>query len=102
LVDSTGNEISSNLQKSYIINAGKVDANGVVLLEQETQTLIISLANNQLSTIKKANKIEYSIRVEGGNIDSKIHFTLSDTFDVIYGLYAKGSLNTNVTLMPKH
>jgi len=95
LLDSLDNEINltSNFNKIYEIVAGKVDSNGIVQPGQETkQQLSISITNDQLVEVRKANKIAYKVRVENGDLSSKMYFTKSNTLNLKVGLYVKGNL----------
>ncbi|MEI7502286.1 MAG: hypothetical protein WCJ61_03295, partial [Paludibacter sp.] len=96
LIDSLGKELSTDFIKNYTIIAGKVDGDGIVQAGNETrQTLTISLTNDQLNTLFKARKIKYTVRVEGENfVASKIHFTENNIFNIKFGFFVKGSLNT--------
>ena len=99
MLDSLGNEInlSTNFNRNYEISAGKVDAKGIVQPGQETkQQLIISVTKDQLAEIRKANKIAYKVRIEGGDVNSNIYFTKSNTFNLKVGLFVKGNLNLKV------
>jgi len=97
LVDSLGNLLPTNIEKSYMIAAGKVDANGLVQPGHETkQTLQIEVTKEQLSTLKKAKTIRYTVRIDGENLTSNIHFTKLNTFDIKVGLFVKGDINTTI------
>jgi len=97
LLDSIGKEIPTTIETKYIIDAGKVDANGLVLPGKETkQTLQIVLKNEQLEKIKNARILTYKVRIEGSDVNSNIHFTKLNTFDLKVGLYIKGDVNTTL------
>jgi hypothetical protein len=92
-IDLNGNEIPNDIQKNYTINAGVVDANGIVQSGQELkQTLSISITKDQLEAIRKADKIAYSLRVEGADINSSMHFTKQNFFDMKVGLFVNGTV----------
>jgi hypothetical protein len=100
--DSIGNEIPTNFEKNYTILSGKVDANGYVQPGNETkQTLIVSVTKDQLATLRNAKKVLYNFRVEGESINSSIHFTKNNTFNLKIGLYVKGDLNVSLGVKKK-
>jgi len=97
LLDSIGKEIPTTIETKYIIDAGKVDANGLVQPGKETkQTLQIVLKNEQLEKIRNARILTYKVRIEGSDVNSNIHFTKLNTFDLKVGLYIKGDVNTTL------
>ncbi|MDD4969618.1 MAG: hypothetical protein PHT07_09335 [Paludibacter sp.] len=97
LIDSVGKVLPTTFEKKYVIEAGKVDANGLVQPGKETkQTLQIAVSKEQLSTLKKAKSIAYKVRIEGADINSNIHFTKLNTFDLKVGLFVKGEINTTI------
>ena len=97
LNDSTGKVIETTFEKNYIIDAGKVDNNGLVQPGKETKQCVqISVTKDQLTILKRAKKILYKVRIEGDNLNSNIHFTKSNTFDLKIGLFVKGDVNTKL------
>jgi hypothetical protein len=97
LNDSVGNILPTTIGKNYIIEAGKVDANGLVQPGKETkQTLQVIFSNDQLATLRKARTLTYKVRVEGENINSNIHFTEYSKFDLKVGLFVQGDVNTTL------
>jgi hypothetical protein len=95
IFDSIGNKLNlpADFNKDYEIYAGSVDINGIVQPGKEKkQTLYLNLAKNQLSELKKANKIVYKVRVEGNQLDPKINFTKLNNFGLKIGFYIKGKL----------
>jgi len=97
LIDSIGNEIPTTIEKKYVVDAGIVDANGLVQPGKETkQTLQIVLKNEQLEKIRNARILTYKVRIEGSDVNSNIHFTKLNTFDLKVGLYIKGDVNTTL------
>ena len=97
LIDSLGYKLQTTFEKKYVIAAGKVDANGLVQPGQETkQTLQIVVTKEQLSILKKAKTIRYIVRIEGEELNSNIHFTKWNTFDLKVGLFVKGDINTTI------
>jgi hypothetical protein len=95
-IDSTGNTIPQIFDKSYLIAAGNIDANGIVQPGKETkQTIKVTLSKDQLITLKKAISINYKIRMDGDDI-SNIHFIKSNIFDLKVGLFVKGDINTTL------
>lgn len=96
LLDSLGNEInpSTDFTKSYEINAGVVDANGIVQKGKETnQQLVITVSKDQLNEMRKATKIAYQVRVAGADINSNVYFTKSNTFNLKVGVFVNGKVN---------
>ena len=97
LNDSLGNVLPTTIEKNYIIEAGKVDANGLVQPGKETkQTLQIIISNEQLATLRKARTLTYKVRIEGENINSNIHFTENTKFGLKVGLFLQGDVNTTL------
>ena len=97
LVDSVGNLLPTTLEENYVIGAGKVDANGIVQTGKETkQTLQIDVSKDQLATLKKAKTIIYKVRIEGNDVNSNIHFSKLNTFDLKVGLFINGDINSNL------
>ena len=97
MVDSLGIEIPTDFQKSYTIQSGRVDAQGLVQPGNETkQTLTISLTKDQLPTLRKAKKILYKVVIDGDTDDSSIHFTANNSFNIQVGLFVKGELKTTL------
>jgi hypothetical protein len=95
-IDSTGNALPQIFDKSYLIAAGNIDANGIVQPGKETkQTINVTLSKDQLITLRKAVSINYKIRMEGDDI-SNIHFIKSNIFDLKVGLFVKGDINTTL------
>jgi|GEM_PF-527585 len=97
LNDSLGNQLQTTFEKNYIIEAGKTDANGLVQPGKETkQTIQVKVDKDQLVNLKKARFITYKVRVEGDNINSNIHFTATNKFDLSVGLFVNGEVNTTL------
>jgi len=97
LNDSLGNQILTTFEKSYIIEAGKTDVNGLVQPGKETkQTIQVKVDKDQLYNLKKARFITYKVRAEGDNINSNIHFTATNKFDLSVGLFVNGDVNTTL------
>jgi len=99
LLDAFDNELSlvTGFKQNYEISAGKVDVNGIVQPGQQTkQQLSISFSKEQLSEIRKANKIAFKVRIVGGEDNSSIFFTKNDSFNLKVGLFVKGNLATKL------
>ncbi len=97
LMDSVGMVIPTTFIKSYVIGAGKTDVNGIVQPGQENkQTLQVTVDKDQLPALRKARSIIYTLRIEGSDTNSNIHFTKTNTFDVKVGLFVKGEINTTI------
>jgi len=102
LIDSVGNILPTIFEKTYLIEAGKTDANGVVLPGKETKQMVqVVLNKDQLVILRKARILVYKVRVEGNTIDSNIHFTKTNTIDLKAGLFIKGDVNTSLGLKTK-
>jgi hypothetical protein len=93
LTDSVGQSIPTTFLESYAIQGGKTDVNGIVQPGQETkQTIQVAVSKDQLATLRKAKKLIYKVRIDGSTINSNIHFTSTNTFDLKVGLYVKGDI----------
>lgn len=91
ILDSIGNVVSTDFVKEYDIKPASVDQNGIVQPGNKTNQIIsISVTKEQLEILRKANSIVYKIIIDGEQVDSKIHFTKSDTFDLKVGLLVNG------------
>jgi len=102
LIDSLGNEIPMSMETKYIIDAGKVDVNGLVQSGKETKQLLqIKMNKVQLDTMRKARIMTYKVRIEGGDVNSNIHFTKLNSFNLKVGLYVKGDVNTTLGINNK-
>jgi hypothetical protein len=87
-LDLDGRELQTDFEKSYKLEAGNVDIGGIVQPGNENkQTILIKATKSQLDALKSAHKLAYSVRIDGKNVDSNIHFTKLNTFDVKIGLY---------------
>lgn len=96
-LDSLGQELLSDLEKNYTIEAGSVDANGIVQPGSEKkQTITIVFTKAQIPELRKVGSIVYSVRFEGENAQSNIYFTKLNTFDLKLGLFVKGDINENL------
>jgi len=98
LTDSLGKVLPTSFEKNYVIEAGKVDGNGIVQPGKETkQNLQLVVTKEQLEILKKARDLTYKVRIEGNDINSNIHFVKSNTFDLKAGLFVKGDVNTTIS-----
>lgn len=98
MTDSIGQPILTDFEKKYVIKSGIIDINGIVQPGKETkQTVLVSVSKDQLVILRKAKTIFYKVRIDGNDINSNIHFTKFNTFDVKVGLFVKGDLNTNLS-----
>ena len=96
VIDSIGAIIPTDFKQTYSIASGKADAQGIVQKGNETnQTITISVNQNQLSALRKAKMIKYSVRIEG-NSNSNIHFTKDNTFNLKVGMFVKGDLKVKL------
>jgi len=94
-VDQQGQEIKSDFQTTYTLNAGNVDADGIVKPGNESkQNIQVLLTKDELDILKTAKTIRYKIRIEGKDLDSKIHFTTNDHIDVKAGVFIKAKVST--------
>ena len=99
LIDSVGNVLPTIFEKEYLIEAGKIDVNGVVQPGKEPKQIVQVLLNkDQLVILRKARTLIYKVSIEGNTIDSNIHFTKTNTFDLKVGLFIKGDVNTSIGL----
>lgn len=97
LKDQNGNSVLTDFIKDYTIKAGTVDAGGLVQPGKEAkQTIEISVTKDQLALLRTARTITYSVRMEGEDANSNIHFISSNTFDLKVGLFVKGDVNTTI------
>lgn len=92
--DSLGHELLTDLKKNYTVEAGNVDVNGIVQPGNgKKQTVTIAFTKAQIPELRKTASIVYSVRLEGENGQSNIHFTKQNTFDLKVGLFVKGDIN---------
>ena len=93
ILDSIGNVVPTDFVKVYDIKSAAVDQDGIVLPGNKTNQIIsISVTKEQLEILRKASSIAYKIVIDGEQVDSKIHFTKSDTFDLKVGLLVNGKI----------
>jgi hypothetical protein len=97
LLDSIGNTINTDFIKEYTIKSGIVDVYGTVLSGKESNQLItIQVSGNQLNELKKAHAIAYVVRLNGEDLNSKIHLKSTNTFNLKAGLFVSTKISTNV------
>jgi hypothetical protein len=102
-LDSLGQKLLTDFEKNYTVQAGDVDANGIVQTGKETkQTITLLVTKAQLPELKKAKSIAYSVRFLGEDVQSNIHFTKLNTFDLKVGLFVKGDLNEKLGTLIQH
>jgi hypothetical protein len=102
-VDLVGNELITDFKKDYTVFSGKVDSGGIVQFGSETnQTLIVSVSKAQLSELKNAKSLVYTVRIEGKDVSSNIHFTQWNTFDLQVGLFVKADLTVNSKIITQN
>jgi hypothetical protein len=102
-IDSLGVKVNTDFNEVYIVDAGSVDANGIVQTGNEhKEVLLFSVTKSQLATLKIAKKMAYSVRFDGQSIGANIHFTKSNTFDLNVGLFVKGDLSGNLSKISKN
>lgn len=94
-LDAMGAEVkmSDSFNKKYEIAAGKVSMKGKIIPGTEPQQLTISVTKDELFQIKKANNLEFQVRVEGADVDSKILFSTSNSLNLKLGLLIKTRLD---------
>jgi len=94
-LDAEGTEVkmSDSFNKKYEIAAGKVSMKGKIIPGTEPQQLTISVTRDELLQIKKANNLEFQVRVEGADVDSKIFFSMSNSLNLKLGLLVKTRLD---------
>ncbi|HEY6913265.1 MAG TPA: hypothetical protein VI413_01210, partial [Paludibacter sp.] len=93
-LDSLGQKLLTDLEKNYTVPAGNVDANGIVQPGNEAnQTITLLVTKAQIPELRKAKSIDFSVRFEGENVQSDIHFTKLNTLDLKVGLFVKADLN---------
>ena len=97
LMDSIGKVLPTTFIKEYLIAAGKVDSNGLVQPGKETkQTVVVSMSRDQLVTLRRARTIFYKVRIEGTDINSNFHFTKTNRFDIVAGLFIQADVNGTI------
>jgi hypothetical protein len=94
-LDAMGVEVKmlDSFNKKYEIAAGKVSLKGKIIPGTVSQQLTISVTKDELFQIKKANNLEFKVRVEGADVDSKILFSTSNSLDLKLGLLVKTNLD---------
>ncbi len=81
LTDCTG--------KKYEIASGQVSLKGKVIPGTSSQKIAIKVSRDELLQLKNFNNLEFKVRVEGADVDSKILFSTSNTLDFKLGLFVK-------------
>jgi hypothetical protein len=94
-LDEKGVEVkmSDSFNKKYEIAAGNVSLKGKVIPGTKSQQFTISVTGDELLQIKKANDLEFQVRVEGADVDSKILFSTSNSLNLKLGLLVKTRLD---------
>ena len=94
-LDENGAEVkmSDSFNKKYEIAAGNVSLKGKVIPGTKSQQFTISVTGDELLQIKKANDLEFQVRVEGADVDSKILFSTSNSLNLKLGLLIKTRLD---------
>lgn len=94
-LDAMGTEVKmlDSFNKKYEIAAGKVSMKGKIIPGTEPQQLTISVTRDELLQIRKANNLEFQVRVEGADVDSKIFFSMSNSLNLKLGLLVKTRLD---------
>jgi hypothetical protein len=94
-LDAKGAEVkmSDSFNKKYEIAAGNVSLKGKIIPGAKPQQLSISVTGDELLQIKKANNLEFQVRVEGADVDSKILFSTSNNLNLKLGLLVNTRLN---------
>jgi hypothetical protein len=95
--DGTGKELQTDFQKEFTLNAGNVNADGVVKVGNETkQNIQVLLTRKELDILKTALTIRFKIRIEGKDLSSKIRFTTNDYIDIKAGVFLKCKVSTTL------
>ncbi|MDO9152872.1 MAG: hypothetical protein Q7U47_04050 [Paludibacter sp.] len=94
-LDSDYSEITTGLNKSYIIQSAEVNSDGKVLTGmQSNQILKLVLTKKQFDDLKKTKSMHFNIRFSGKDSDSKIYFTVTDKIKIRVAVFLKNkSLN---------
>lgn len=89
LLDATGNEIETTIEKNYVIEAPNVDNNGLVIKSELTEKIIrIEVLKSQLAALRNTKNIAFVVRVEGKQ-DKPINFEKTNSFGVKLGVFVK-------------
>lgn len=97
-LDENGDEIVTDIVKTYRVEAPPVDNEGKVANPQgvEPQIIIIELTKDQIDNVlRKTENIAYTINSEGESDNAKIHVTTKDYLKVVIGVAAEGLVNLN-------
>jgi len=96
-IDNTGKELQTDFQKEFTLNSGNVDAAGIVNAGAENkQNIQVLLTRQELDVLKTAKVVRYKLRIEGKDLNSKIHFTTNDHIDVKAGVFIKAKVSTGL------
>ena len=86
ILDSIGNVVPTDFVKEYDIKPAAVNQDGIVQPGNKTNQIIsISVTKEQLEKLSNASTITYKIVFDGTQLNSKIHFTKLDTFNLKVG-----------------
>ncbi len=89
LLDASGNEIESTIEKNYVIEAPDVDNNGLVIRSQLTEKVLrIEVLKSQLESLRNTKNIAFVLKVEGKK-DKPINFEKTNSFGVKLGVFVK-------------
>lgn len=95
-LDENQQVVNSTINDStYIINSGEVDNEGLVTKETITP-LNIELTKNQITQLKAAKSMVYSIKMAGQTDSKPIQLMKSNYFKVKLGVFAKGGFITSL------
>ena len=96
-IDDTGKELKTNFQNEFTLNAGNVNADGIVQAGNETkQNIQVLLTKEELDVLKTALTIRFKVRIEGKDLSSKIRFTTNDYIDIKAGVFLKCKVSTTL------
>jgi hypothetical protein len=95
MVDTLGQEVVSDFKTEYLLKSGNVNSNGLVTPGNESKQIIqVLLTKQQLDILKTSSKIRYHLRIDGKDLNSKIHFSTNDHIDIQTAVFLKARLST--------
>lgn len=93
IFDSFGNIVPTDFVKKYDIKSAPVNQDGIADAGSESNQIVsISVTKEQLEKLRNASSISYKIVIDGEQLNSKIHFTKSDTFNLKVGFLINGKI----------